>query len=210
MKTKIVRTHQQIISAAVSLILEKGFDNVSIDAICKQISISRSTFYNHFNSKDQLISEYFQHLIEYTPAQIAWIYDAPTAYERTVRVQLAYLLRSKNTEKIPLYSIHLKTMLTSPCKENLLTMDASRALLTPLIHQAQEAGEILNTASPEHLCETALILNMGNLFTWAVADSSFDRISSHIRSLEILFNVRNDLRGLDRLYNLSLPEFSVE
>lgn len=206
MKTKQDRTHQQIISAAIALILENGYESVSIDAICKQLSISRSTFYNHFNGKDQLISEYFHELVEFTPTQIAWIYDAPTAYERAVRVQLAYLLCSTSTAKERLYNIHLKAMLSSPCMENLSSMDTARALMTPLIRQAQEAGEILSKESADQLCETALILNMGNLFTWAVADDSFDRIASHIRTLEVLFNVRADLRSLDRLYGLTLPQ----
>lgn len=207
MRSKPSKAHQHIIYSAIPLIRQSGFDNVSIDAICKQASISRSTFYNHFTSKEHLVFEYILDIMVYTPELIAWIHDAPTAYERVVRVQLSYILYSKDSNHLELCNIYLRHLLTIAAPERLSVFDDRRVLMLPLIRQAQEAGEILSTDSPEILCEASLVLNLGNLVEWVMTDASFDRISAHIQSLEVLFNVRPDLRNLERLYKLSLPTF---
>ena len=48
---------EKIIKAAISLINEKGFDNVSVSEITKAAGVSKGAFYIHFNSKEDLIEQ---------------------------------------------------------------------------------------------------------------------------------------------------------
>ncbi|WDI31977.1 TetR/AcrR family transcriptional regulator [Hyphococcus flavus] len=48
------RTRQSLHDALYSLILEKGYDGVSINDVCAAANISRSTFYAHYANKDDL------------------------------------------------------------------------------------------------------------------------------------------------------------
>lgn len=41
--------------SAVSLVLERGFDNVTVDLICSQSGISQRTFFNYFKTKNAAI-----------------------------------------------------------------------------------------------------------------------------------------------------------
>lgn len=41
--------------AATALVLDRGYDNVNIEDICERAGISRRTFFNYFESKDQSI-----------------------------------------------------------------------------------------------------------------------------------------------------------
>lgn len=50
------RTRQSLFRALVELIVDQGYDSVSIEAICLRAGVGRSTFYTHFRSKDDLAS----------------------------------------------------------------------------------------------------------------------------------------------------------
>ena len=62
MDRRIVRTRRALQHAFLQLTLEKGYDAVSIQDICEAADVGRSTFYQHFTSKDDLKSSGLEHL----------------------------------------------------------------------------------------------------------------------------------------------------
>lgn len=50
-------THKALMHSAKSLFEKKGFGNVTIDEISEAADVSRSTFFTHFNSVDDLIEQ---------------------------------------------------------------------------------------------------------------------------------------------------------
>ena len=63
-KRKKNKTHTNIMHAAKSLFDKKGIGNVTVDEISELADISRSTFFNHFNSIDDLLIEIANQEIE--------------------------------------------------------------------------------------------------------------------------------------------------
>ena len=53
--TKSKDNKKKIINSALSLIKEKGFDNVSVEEITSNAGVSKGAFYIHFKSKEDLI-----------------------------------------------------------------------------------------------------------------------------------------------------------
>jgi AcrR family transcriptional regulator len=51
------RTRQQLMDAAVTLILEKGYEDVMTDEIADLADVGRRTFYNHFGNKRKCVLE---------------------------------------------------------------------------------------------------------------------------------------------------------
>lgn len=51
---------KQILSHALKLFYEEGFENVSVDLICKKMRISHGLFYYYFNSKEDLQEKIFE------------------------------------------------------------------------------------------------------------------------------------------------------
>lgn len=45
-------TADAIESAAIGLVLDRGYDNVTVDLICDTAAVSQRTFFNHFPTKD--------------------------------------------------------------------------------------------------------------------------------------------------------------
>ncbi len=51
------KTHKALLHAAKSLFEEKGLGNVTIDEIAEEADVSRSTFFTHFTSLDDLMEQ---------------------------------------------------------------------------------------------------------------------------------------------------------
>ncbi len=72
---RIQRTRQLLQDALIALILEKGYDKITVQNIIDQANVGRSTFYAHYLDKDdlmessveQLRAELGQHMAEASP-----------------------------------------------------------------------------------------------------------------------------------------------
>ena len=52
---RIQRTRRMLLDSLITLILEKGYEAVSVQEIIDQANVGRSTFYAHFENKEQLL-----------------------------------------------------------------------------------------------------------------------------------------------------------
>ena len=59
---RIQRTRGLLQEALVELILEKGYEAITIQDILDRANVGRSTFYEHFYDKDDLLLSGFEHL----------------------------------------------------------------------------------------------------------------------------------------------------
>ena len=53
---RVARTRAMLQQAHISLILEKGYEAITIEDICDKANVGRSTFYAHYTSKDDAAS----------------------------------------------------------------------------------------------------------------------------------------------------------
>lgn len=59
---RVQRTRQALQEALVMLILEKGYEAVTVQDIIDHANVGRSTFYTHFQDKEQLLLSEFERL----------------------------------------------------------------------------------------------------------------------------------------------------
>ncbi|MFZ5893041.1 MAG: TetR/AcrR family transcriptional regulator [Myxococcota bacterium] len=59
---RVRRTRRQLRDALVALILERGWDKVSVLDVCERADVGRSTFYVHFADKEDLLLSGFDDL----------------------------------------------------------------------------------------------------------------------------------------------------
>jgi len=70
--SRAVRTRAEIASALISLMHEKGFDTISVQQICARAHVGRSTFYAHFQDKDELLIRHIVVFGRVLGGQLAW------------------------------------------------------------------------------------------------------------------------------------------
>ncbi len=61
---RIERTHQLLSKALMELIVERGYDSITIQDITDRANVSRTTFYLHFKDKDELLFASMQQIYE--------------------------------------------------------------------------------------------------------------------------------------------------
>ena len=62
MERRSDRTRQQIMSAFTGLVFEGGFENVSVQGLVGAAGVARSTFYEHFSGKEDVLRASMEHL----------------------------------------------------------------------------------------------------------------------------------------------------
>jgi AcrR family transcriptional regulator len=66
---RVARTHGALSDALITLILERGWDETSVQDVCDRANVGRSTFYTHFASKEKLLMSGFAALRQGLRAQ---------------------------------------------------------------------------------------------------------------------------------------------
>jgi AcrR family transcriptional regulator len=59
---RVRRSRQQLHEALVALILDRGWDRVTVQAVCDRAGVGRSTFYVHFADKEDLLVGGLEHV----------------------------------------------------------------------------------------------------------------------------------------------------
>jgi AcrR family transcriptional regulator len=59
---RVARSREMLHQALLSLIIEKGYEEITVEDVCERANVGRSTFYAHFTSKDDLKRRGLEHL----------------------------------------------------------------------------------------------------------------------------------------------------
>jgi len=66
---RVQRTHRSLRDALVALLVERGWDEISVQDVCDRADVGRSTFYTHFADKEELLAGGFSELRKAVRAQ---------------------------------------------------------------------------------------------------------------------------------------------
>jgi len=72
---RISRTRRQLRDALMALILEKGYDAVTIEDITERADLGRTTFYLHYRDKEELLLESLDAIAEDLKSQVDTLAD---------------------------------------------------------------------------------------------------------------------------------------
>jgi AcrR family transcriptional regulator len=67
------RTEQTLMDALVALLAVKGYDEISINDIIDRANVGRSTFYAHYQTKDDLLKSGFERVLDMLIHHISFI-----------------------------------------------------------------------------------------------------------------------------------------
>jgi len=200
MTKKYHTTHRLLIKTGIRLFADYGFDQVSIEDICKKLHMSRPTFYTHFKTKQHLIFEYFESTSFLTKELINWIHSAPDPWSRLVRLHMANIQHTYYAANSKLVSHYLSfRLLNEKDSTSEKLNDALSEIMLPLISEAQDLGIIANRSDPVYICSSVLLLSSGALFNWCVSGGLIDQNRTFFWNLEVLLSVNEQYRGIWKL-----------
>ncbi|HBE76309.1 MAG TPA: TetR/AcrR family transcriptional regulator [Firmicutes bacterium] len=168
-----LNTKKRIYQGGVKLIEQYGYENVTVDQIAKKARVSVGTYYHYFQSKFDLFVEIYRQGDEYFKAKVPELLDQyDNCAARTVAYFAIYAQLSMDD------GIGMVRNLYMPTNKMFLTHGrAMQDLLTDILRQGQENGELTHAEAPEKITEQLFVAARGVIFDWSLHDGKNDLIA---------------------------------
>lgn len=166
------RKRAAIIEAAANTFRDEGYDTTSMDRIAEVAGVSKRTVYNHFGSKEALLTSVFHHYLAQMRdhLQIAWDPTCPVVDQLRKFAQ-----RKVDTVENPLWMgltrMALGVFIHRPelAQQTTAQADQDEDSLVVWLRQAHQAGQ-LQVPQPERAAAQFWALIKGQLFWPAIFD----------------------------------------
>lgn len=148
---RIVRTRELVLAATAELLVEQGFERVTIEAIAERTGIARSTIYRNWPSRAELFVEAFDRICTFTEVP-----DLGSIREELTMLAAELVDGLTNAE----WGSVLPSMIgVVAYDEELATAfrafgERRRAIVGDVFRRAADRGEIIGPFTPEALAET--------------------------------------------------------
>ena len=136
------RREQEILRVASQLLVERGYANLNMDDLADVVGISKPTLYQHFSSKEELVSQVVMHSYSVMEEQLATELTG-TPLEKISRL-FRYIAKARYVANSITGTIDQETLWSVMRTNPLLGERRKQAYegLSSLVDQAKELGEI--------------------------------------------------------------------
>lgn len=176
-KEQALNTKKNIYEAAITLVQEKGFENVSIEDITTRANTAKGTFYLYFRSKQDLIYHTIDMYDEISFRSYEKVKDLPT-FEQ----QLVQYLCYANEEILLIGEKILNALIgLNLTQERKFVIAEGRTVLEVLgkiVEKGLETGELSIEHSAEYYMEMIIIFMQGLDYYWCNAENGFDYVEA--------------------------------
>lgn len=187
-----------IIKTAYDLFVEYGYNKVTVNDICKSCNITKPTFYYYLDSKEDIISTFYNEVTNDILNNIINIIDADNYWEQLMIcfeilidkcMSIGYDLVSQ------MYIINLKKDChTYDFQDNLTKLAIS------IVSKAQDAGQIRNKSDSEMLYRSSAYAYLGTELKWCIKNGELD-LKQRIRlTMENIYDVDPQYRMNKEFY----------
>ena len=181
-----------IIEAAVRLFKKNGFASVSVNDICAEAGIARSSFYRVFSGKKEIISTILEDARSIHNATVGDLLDAENDFERM------WTLCDRNLAIVLDFGPELTgSLLGLELSEPIGIVDILHGMdpwLIKLTRNAQKAGIILNPEAPEILAPMVTDLMYQVAYDWCRCKGSYSLRRKARTLAEVAFYVAPNYR----------------
>lgn len=177
-KTK--RMH--IVETAIRLFQEKGYNNVSVTDICNEMGMTRSSFYYYFETKDEVLDNYFLRAELNVQDRLLSILDAGLYMDQFKEIFGTFLQQILEAGPEIMGQIY-KQNLEHNIRQLVPQYVAMWDVYLRTLQKAQEAGEIKEDVAASDLLTSYLYASVGISMIWCNQNGSFDLVEEHWRIL---------------------------
>lgn len=167
-------TREKIVKVAVALFQEQGFNSTTMEQIADKADVARKTLYNYFPVKEAIVDEYVRGISRrLVQESLETIQNLPDTRSRLLAaLKNAYGWVEINPEFTGIcLSYRMKNMFQTE-KKNIET--GTQAILTEIIMQGQQEGEIRRDISEMLLVANIDFLRGAVVLEWLNDTSRFD------------------------------------
>lgn len=149
---------KELIKIAYNLFITKGYENTSVDEIIAKAGIAKGTYYYHFESKEQMLEEVINMMIDEGVERAKQVVNSNLKLEEKL-VFTILALRVTPEEQSIQDSIHTKENIILHKKINDKIIDAAVPLLSSVVRDAKKEGLFTRDDNIEERVKMTLILS---------------------------------------------------
>lgn len=197
MKKGNMQTKEKILVVAEKLFKEKGYHQVTVQEIADISGISKNTFYYHFKSKIDLISQVAPSIpVTLPPERMEQVLLVESYFERYWLVIEPYIYYFAENDPIfmgMLWETQFNTAkkrkhIFRPRNGNFVGMEMV------LLQKAQDSGEIKNSSAVADLVKICFTHIWTFGYMWIIQRGEFDLARAVRNAIEVTLDVREDIR----------------
>ena len=165
------QTKDRLFEAAVSLLAEREFEQITIRDIVARAQVSIGTFYNYYTTKMEVFYETYRVADQYFEETVAPMLVQPAARER-----IACFFRQYAHYNSDLTDIKMTRLLYNP-DNRWFNRDPGQGMvgiLTRVLRDGLEAGQLAGEDSPEEMASYLMIAVRGLVYHWCTTNSAYD------------------------------------
>ena len=148
----------EILSVAYNLFITKGYDNTSVDEIIEKVNIAKGTFYYYFTSKEEMLDEVINKMINEEIIEAKKVVLMPIPIEQKV-VGIVTSLRPKSNELNIVEALNNENNIKMHMKYNKRIIDEATIILKDVVLEGIDK-EVFNCTNIEERIK--LLLKMSN------------------------------------------------
>ena len=148
----------EILSVAYNLFITKGYDNTSVDEIIEKVNIAKGTFYYFFTSKEEMLDEVINKMINEEIIEAKKVVLMPIPIEQKV-VGIVTSLRPKSNELNIVETLNNDNNIKMHMKYNKRIIDEATIILKDVVLEGIDKG-VFNCTNIEERIK--LLLKMSN------------------------------------------------
>ena len=188
-KSQTRNTKGKIIAAAWKLFYDQGYENTTVDEIIAAAQTSKGSFYHYFKGKDALLGT-LAYLFDEKYGELMDTMDPEmSSYEKLLYLNYELFTMIENSISIDLLGRLLGSQLVTRGEKSLL--DRNRLyyrLLTRIIQQGQQAGELRNDVSVGEITKAYAICECSFLYDWCISGGEYSLRSYSQRMLPLFLS----------------------
>jgi len=168
---RAIKTKSKLFKSAVKLIDKYGYDNVTIEDISRQAGVSVGAFYHYYNSKTDIVVEFFKQIDLYFEEKAEDIASRESAAE-----SLTEFFRHYAKFHVVRGFDHTRMILKV---QSGFFNDRSRymyGLLGEIVRRGRETGVFSATHTADAVIDYFLVIARGLLFDWVLEKGHYDLV----------------------------------
>ena len=165
------QTKDNLFIAAVELLTEKDFDDITIRDIVARAQVSIGTFYNYYSTKMEVFYETYRIADHYFTETVAPLLSQGTVLERIMAFFDYYAHYSSD-----LTDMRMTKLLYNP-DNTFFSRDPHQGMVGVLIgilQQGLEEGALVGGESADEIAEYLMIATRGLVYNWCTCNGSYD------------------------------------
>ena len=181
---RAINTKHKLLTVSKDLIISNGYENVSVSQICKCCNVAKGTFYNYFESKNDIVVSILQDINEVMFSELMWS-EEKTPIIRLTEYQTYYLGKVVYSQGKRVTREIFRIICDKELKSNDFYSYKHQDYLVKTIEQGQKDGSIRTDMDADTIAHLLQDINFGIMMRWCCGENSEDISTSSKRNIDM-------------------------